>query len=548
MNKEKEVYFQTIPEVLQKTVKKWPNRTAIRFKGESITYRELSEKVNRLTKGLKAIGIKKGDHVATFIGGHPEWFTVSYALTTIGAVIVPVNVTLQKEEIMYVLQTSDISTIILQDEYRDTSFIELISEAITELKESFPGYLRTEKLPNLRNVITISENDNAYEGCFNYRDILQSGIHYTDAEINHLIEQIKPEDPSYILYTSGSTAFPKPVIRSHGSNVGIAHYMSPEMDENSVMLGQLPFYHIAGCVYITLGTALKGASVVLMEFFDPTEALRLIETEKITTLGGFDTHFQYILGHPLFKETDISSVKKIILAGGPEWYTKLKRSGFKHAEIAHHYGFTEGTGVAMEYSVIDENIRKYSNGKPFPGVDLKIVDHESRETLSANTAGEICLRGWTLFKGYYKSPKATAEVLNEDGFFYTGDYGWLDEEGFLYYRGRYKGMVKTGGENVSELEVEMFLQGHDDIKVVQVVGIPDSKWGEAVTAIVETHSSQPLSIEGLKSFCENEISDIKIPKYVVNVKASDWPITPTGKYDKNKLRELAVKRLNQKVN
>src|SRR5699024_2255529 len=222
----------------------------------------------------------------------------------------------------------------------------------------------------------------------------------------------------------------------------------------------------------------------------------------------------------------------------------LKQSGFENAEIAHHYGFTEGTSVAMKHGETDENKRKYSNGKPFPGVEVKIVDHETHETLPANTAGEICLRGWTLFQGYYKSPKDTAEALDKDGFFYTGDYGWLDEEGYLYYRGRYKGMIKTGGENVSELEVEMFLQGHDDIKVVQVVGIPDSRWGEAVTAIVETHSAKELIIDDIRLFCKDNISDFKTPKFIVNVESSEWTITPTGKYDKDILRKLAVDKLD----
>src|SRR5690606_27318556 len=186
-------------------------------------------------------------------------------------------------------------------------------------------------------------------------------------------------------------------------------------------------------------------------------------------------------------------------------------------------------------------------GKPFPGVEIKIINPETGTQLPANTPGEICLKGWTLFLGYYKMPKETAESLDEDGFFRTGDYGWIEEKGYVYYRGRYKQLIKTGGENVSEREVEMFLESHPLIKTVQVVGVPDPKWGEAVTAIVEPHTGNNLTIEDIKFFCKGKISGFKIPKYVVTIDKTEWPITPTGKYNKQTLREIAIERLGAKL-
>lgn len=537
--------IQTSPKVLQYAKETWPNRPALKFKNETITYHELYEKVARLTKGFENIGIKKGDHVAVLISGYPEWFYISYALSTLGAVIVPINITWKKQEILYVLCYSDVKVLITMDKFRNVDYIALFKELIPELEHASAGFLEAESCPRLETVISISKGQHSHAGCFDYEDILHASVKYNTEKTEYLINNVMPDDTAYILFTSGSTAFPKPVLRSHGSNIGIAHYISPDLTQDDIFIHYLPFYHIAGCVYIALGSALKGACIVLMESFNPSEALKLIEEEKITHLGGFDTHFQMLTSQPSFNETDFSSVKRILLAGGPEWYTKLKEIGFKHSIIDHHYGFTEGTGVIMPSNETDEKFKKESNGKPFPGIEVKIVDSQTGETLPPNVPGEICLKGWTLFQGYYKMPKETADVMDEQGFFHTGDYGWLNEAGYVYYRGRYKNMIKTGGENVSEREVEMYLESHSEIKAVQVIGIPDSKWGEVVTAVVETHSGDELTLEDMKAFCVNSISNIKTPKYIFNMANTAWPITPTGKFNKKALREIVMESLER---
>lgn len=535
------IHSQTIPKMLQEANHTWPDKTAIKYKEQMITYEELYHKVCCLTKGLENIGIKKGDHVATLIGGYPEWFDISYALSTIGAVIVPINVTWKKQELLNVLRYSDVNALITMDSFRGTHYIEMIKELIPEIDDSMPGFLQSDKCPQLKTIISISREKQGYSGCYDYDDVLKSGINYSSEKIDRLINDIQPEDTSYMLFTSGSTAFPKPVLRSHGSNVGIAHYISPDLRQDDVFLHYFPLYHVAGCIYIGLGSALKGACIVLMESFDPTEALRLIEKEKITHIGGFDTHFQMLASQPSFNETDLTSVRKILLAAGPEWYTKLNEIGFQNSIITHHYGLTEGTGVIMPLDETDEMIKRESNGKPFPGVQVKVIDPHTGENQPVNTPGKICLKGWTLFQGYYKMPTETAETMDEDGYFRTGDYGWIDEAGYVYYRGRYKNMIKTGGENVSEREVEMFLESHTDIKVVQIIGLPDTKWGEIVAAVIETHSGAQLSLKDLKAFCENNITPIKIPKYIFNIAGTDWPITPTGKFNKQALREMVMR-------
>ncbi|MBI5968345.1 MAG: acyl--CoA ligase, partial [Deltaproteobacteria bacterium] len=349
--------------------------------------------------------------------------------------------------------------------------------------------------------------------------------------------------------TSGSTAFPKGALRNHRSLIGIAHYLIDEalhISEVDRLLSYFPFYHIAGCVYLVLGAHLKGSTLYLMEAFEPEEALRLVDQEKITFLGGFETHFNLLINHPHFRKYDVTSARKVLLATGPEWYDRVREAGMGSEVLAHHYGFTEGTGVVVPHEEKDYAKRKYTNGKPFPGIEVKIVDPETGSKKAPGEAGEICLRGWTLFQGYYKMPEETRRSMDEEGFFHTGDYGWFDEEGFLYYRGRYKMMIKTGGENVSEKEVEVVLEEHRDIKAVQVVGVPDPLWGEAVTAVIEVKPGKILHKEDLVNFCRGKLAGFKIPKNVVFIQAHEWPVTPTGKIIKADLKKLAAERLGIK--
>jgi fatty-acyl-CoA synthase len=236
-------------------------------------------------------------------------------------------------------------------------------------------------------------------------------------------------------------------------------------------------------------------------------------------------------------------VKFILLATGPEWYDKCKTL-FPEAEIiANHYGFTEGTGVSVMPDEEDYNARKYANGKPWPGIEIKVVDPDTGERVPPNQGGELCLRGWSRMQEYYKNPEETEKAIDSEGFFHSGDYGWLDEQGNVVYRGRYKMMVKTGGENVSQREVEIFLESMPGIKAVQVIGVPDEKWGEAVTAVVEPEAGTEMTPEGVREFCRDKIARFKIPKHVLFINATDWPLLGAGKVDKIKLKEWSVGQL-----
>ncbi len=538
----------TIPQVARHAARTWPERPALRFQGETVTYAQQYDRICRFAHALKAQGIGRGDHVATILGGGPEWFYISYAITLVGAVIVPINVTFRSQELVHALRRSDARALIIRDQFRGVDQLALIKELIPELADATPGFLQSETFPKLDTVIAVSREDVRYPGTVAFHDLMRAGAAYQPSAIDAWIDSLTPDAAAYILFTSGSTAFPKPALRAHGSSVGIASHLYAQcfaMEPDDVMMGYSPFYHVGGCIYVTLGTALAGACIALLEYFEPGEVLRTIREEGVTCMSGFDTHLRALANHPDFASTDCSGVHKMTLACGPEWYDTVRQMGFGATSVSHHYGFTEGTSVVMPRAETDEEVRRNSNGQPFHGVSVKIVNPETGEPCGPDEPGEICIRGWTLFQGYYKMPEQTAESFDDEGYFHSGDYGWMDGRGFVYYRGRYKQMIKTGGENVSEREVEMFLEGHPEIRAVQVVGVPDERWGEAVTAMVQTVSGDPLPLQSIKAFCQDRMAGFKIPKHVVPMVGEDWPITPTGKYDKPRLKAMAMERLGR---
>ena len=295
------------------------------------------------------------------------------------------------------------------------------------------------------------------------------------------------------------------------------------MKPGSRLLCNFPFYHIAGCVYFPLGALTGGYELHVNEFVAP-EVLSIIETEKINFFCGFEAHFNALANDPEFRDYDLKSLEHILLAAGPEWYVKCKKIFPGAKVIAHHYGFSEGTGVSMAFDEPDQEIRKHSNGKPWPGIDVKVVDPVTGAQVGADENGELCLRGWSRFQGYYKNLEETKKAIDNKGFFHSGDYGRKDQNGNIYYRGRYKMMIKTGGENVSEREVEIFLESMPGVRSVQVIGIPHEKWGEAVTAVIENEPNLHFTQEDVVAFCKGKISRYKIPKKVLFLNGDKWPL------------------------
>jgi len=354
------------------------------------------------------------------------------------------------------------------------------------------------------------------------------------------------EDPSYIIFTSGTTAFPKGAICPHRAFSGgaTAYAATLKMTEEDRFVGMLPIFHLTGPVM--LGAAhCVGAAIHLVGFFDTGRILDEIEKAHCTCTVGFPTNITKLMGDPTFSRRDLSSFQKVNIGGTASYHDHL-REVWPMQILGQPYGSTEcGGAVALtDPDDPDPVAKRNANGSVLPGIEVKIVDPNTGQECAPGVAGDICYRGWCRFAGYLPATAPDDHSVDEDGFFHSGDYGHLDEAGHLYYRGRYKMMIKTGGENVSEVEIESFLEGEiEPIEVAQVVGVPDEVWGEAVFAFVQVRPGyENLTSDDLRDLCRGKIAGFKIPRQFVILDAGDWPLAASGKMDKPALRKLGLER------
>ncbi|MBW1817622.1 MAG: AMP-binding protein [Deltaproteobacteria bacterium] len=537
---------QTIGQALREATGTWGDKEALISADRRYTYEELYDDACRLALGMSRLGIGKGDHVGTIFPIALSWIITKYALHLLGAVLVPLNVNFKKREMEYVLRQARIKTLITYDELPYGNYFDILEDIDPAISAAEGKRIRSESLPSLETVICLSPAGRQYDFCHSFDRIENLGEGYKKEDIDGLLKNVRPSDPCNILFTSGSTAFPKGAVHNHTSLLGIGEHLwgkTFNLSPSDTLLCYFPFYHIAGCVYNPLGAMMRGCALVIHDFI-PGDILELIQKEKISFFGGFDAHLNGIQDHPDWRQYDLNSVKFILLATGPEWYDKCRTLFPKADIIANHYGFTEGTGVSVMPDETDEHVRKYTNGKPWPGIEVKVIDPETGERVPPGQGGELCLRGWSRLQGYFENPEETAKAIDAEGFFHSGDYGWVDENGSVYYRGRYKMMVKTGGENVSQREVEIFLEGMPGVKSVQVIGVPDEKWGEAVTAVIELEPGADMTLEDVVAFSRGNIARFKVPKHVLFIQGEEWPLLGAGKVNKIALREIAVARLD----
>lgn len=537
----------TIAQALNKAAEKWGDREALASSNQRLSWKELFDTSCRLAKGFQKIGIQKGDAVATIFSTVPEWIYTKYALHILGAKVVPLNISFRTEEIKYLLNKADVKALVLTDKLPQGDYLEILKEIDPAIVSGGNEEIRSQTLPFLRRMVCFSPEGEKYHYCADFTEVMKMGAGYKSEEIKELLRQGRPDEICNILFTSGSTAFPKGAMHNHRSLLGIGAHMlgkSLAIESSHRLLCYFPFHHIAGCVYFTLGALTTGCMLYVHPFV-PDEVLQIIQDEKINLYCGFDAHFNAVETHPRFREFDVSTIDRIMLATGPIWYDKCKKIFPQGKIVAHHYGFTEGTGVSCMPDVTDYEKRKFTNGKPWPGIEVKVVDPNTGAELPPNEPGELCLRGWSRFQGYYKNEEETKKAIDQDNYFHSGDYGWKDEDGFVVYRGRFKMMIKTGGENVSEREVEIFLEGLPGVKSVQIIGMLDEKWGEAVTAIIEPEVGANLTREKVLGYCHGKLAKFKIPKHILFIKGSDWPLLSAGKVDKRALKNWAVEHVHK---
>jgi fatty-acyl-CoA synthase len=544
------MYFEwkdlTLNQSFAYSCEEFGTRTALVHGDRRWTYRQLQREVFETAAALRSIGVQKGTRVAYLMTGGPEWAFLFYAGLHLGAIMVPLNLTWVGREIEQGLKLTDAEVLVLMDEVRGKSFAAILGAQLPELAAAKPDGVRVERLPHLKRIVTLSAAGKTFPYALDFHALRAAGRNYSVQELREIAARVGPDDVSSYMLTSGSTGFPKPVVHTHNSilfnNANMADCHEIGLEDRFLHIA--PTYHVAG-IEIFLMPMLRGATVHIADYFEPEWAMRLIEKERITIMWGFDVHYLMMRRHPRYAAYDLSSLRKAMMGNSPGSFDEIKTMG-----IPHHgniYGSTENGGAHAHFPWrhrADLQRVKYSNGMPLSFVETKIVDPDTGAVLGPNQRGEICSRGPGLFKGYYNMPEETAAAIDQDGFYHSGDYGWLDEKGFIYYRGRLKDTVKTGGENVSAREVEIVLEAEiPAVNTAMVFGVPDKQWGEAVTAMVEIKAGEKVSEEELKARCKDLMAGYKIPKRILFVQSSEWAITPTGKFNKKAMRDRALQLL-----
>ena len=538
-----ELLHLTIGKLLEKTAADAPDHEAVVYpdRGLRYTYREFDQLCRKVAKGLMALGIDKGEHVAIWASNTPEWLTAQFASAKTGAVLVTVNTNYQLSELEYVLKQSDATTLILMESYRGTSYIDILCKLIPELKEGEPGRLASERLPFLKNIILLG--DQRHPGMYLWDDLLKLSGSVSEKALDRRMERLKEHDVINMQYTSGTTGFPKGVMLTHSNLANNAANIAECMNlsKKDRMCIPVPFFHCFGCVLGTLACVTAGATMVPVQEFSPKEVLSAVETEKCTALHGVPTMFIAELNDPDFASYDLSSLRTGIMAGSncPIEVMKKVIDNMGMSEITIAYGQTEASPVITQTRVNDSLKRRVETvGRALPNVEVKITEPGTNREVERGVQGELCTRGYHVMKGYYKNPEATAAVIDEDGFLHTGDLAVMDEEGYCRITGRLKDMIIRGGENIYPREIEEFLYKHPDILDVQIVGVPDETFGEEVSAWIKLKSGASMTADELKEYCKGKIARYKIPRYIAFVE--EFPMTASGKVQKFKLREQAL--------
>jgi len=531
-------HARTLGKLLDEMAARYPEREAIIFEDHKITYKEFQQKAESLAKGFLRIGVGKGDRVAILMSNRPEFMFSIFGLAKIGAIFVGVSTWSKSRELSYILRHSDASTLIIMDRFLKNDYAAMLYELCPELQVSKPGELLSERFPFLRRVIFYSSTK--YPGTYEFEQLYTLGEGVPVQLVNNAQEEVKPQDTAYILYTSGSTATPKGVILNHRGliensfNIGERLHLT---EKDRVWIA-VPLFWAYGSANAMMATITHGACAVLQEYFEPTKALEILSKEKCTCCYTLPTMTHAMFNHPDRKKYDLSSLRTGITIGSPQIIRMTIEFGIK--EICNVYGGTETYGNCTVTDAKEpEDVRINTQGKPLPGVRIKIVDPNTRKPLPPNEVGEICVKGY--ITGYYKDEDRNATSFDEEGYFITRDSGMLDEEGRMHFKGRLDDMIKVAGINVSPIEVEEFLQTHPKVNLACVIGVPDKVKGQAIVAFLQLKENVVCTEEEIIQFCKQHISSYKVPKYV-RFKTS-FPLTDTGKIHKNLLRLEAIKEL-----
>ena len=555
----------TIGDLLDRRADELPTQEAIVYScypefGDALnlrwTYQEYRERANQVARGLMALGLHKGDHIAVLAINLPEWPVLMLGAAKAGLVLVTINPVLRAAEIEYILKQGDVQALFFMARVRDYDHLATIRSMTTPAQQN--GEVTSERLPMLRYVNLMGmppagllEQEGWRPALL--REVIAAGSAVGDEALAQRQTSVRPSDPAILIYTSGTTGFPKGAVLTHHGLVNnaalIMEWFAPlrarigqEMQDTRICL-LVPFFHAAGLVGGILCPLYSGGTVCPLLAFDAVKAMQVISHERCNTTSGVPTMLIAMLQHPDFASYDLSSLTFVSSGAAPVPVSLMEQVKERiGADVAIVFGQTEGS-CCLTSTLPDDpfELKAATVGKPLPHIDIKIIDPATGEMVPVGERGEVCYRGFVAMAGYYKMPEKTAETIDAHGWLHSGDLATMNAQGYLNIVGRIKDMVIRGGENLFPFEIEQFLIRHPKVADVQVVGVPDVFFGEELLAVVIPKAGERLTEQELRDYCTGQIGHQKIPRYVQFVES--YPLTASGKVQKFVLRERAIKAL-----
>ena len=538
---------QTIGDALNSAAARWGDRDALISCHQQLryTYSELLTEVNRAARALIGLGVQHGDRVGIWSPNCAEWVITQYAAAKVGAILVNVNPAYRARELEYALKHSGIDVLVTARHFRTTDYVAMLERLLPELRKTgFSGRLQTRGVPSLRHVIYLG-NDGA-PGGLAWTDWIETAPD-VDAALLAREASVQFDEAVNIQYTSGTTGSPKGATLSHHNILNNGWFTGEALKytEADRICLPVPLYHCFGCVLGNLSALTHGAAIVIpAETFEASATLQAIEAERCTSIYGVPTMFIAMLDHASFDATALDTLRTGIMAGAPCPVEVMRRviDRMHVPEVTIAYGMTETSPVSFQSAPDDTiDMRVSTVGRVHPHAECKIVDPETGATVPRGTGGELCTRGYLVMLGYWNNAEATAAAIDVSRWMHTGDLAVMSDDGYVNISGRIKDMIIRGGENIYPREIEEFLYTHPKVSEVQVIGVPDARYGEELCAWIRLREGQAATADELRDFCHGQISSYKIPRYVRFT--TEFPTTVTGKIQKFRMREISIEEL-----
>jgi fatty-acyl-CoA synthase len=538
---------KTLGALLDETIARFPRHDAVVHYERDLrqSWSEFGADVDRLAKGLMAMGVQKGDRVAIWATNVPHWVTLMFATARIGAILVTVNTSYRDKELEYLLRQSECQTLFMTDVYRDHDFIAILESVLPEVRTQPSDRIEAPHLPWLRRVILMGKEQK--RGLLCLKDVFALADSVPGDEYETRKAAVDPHDIVNMQYTSGTTGFPKGVMLTHVNIVNNGYWIGrhQKLGCNDRICLPVPLFHCFGCVLGVMAFVSHGAAMVIIDAFNPLQVLGAIEQERCTGVYGVPSMFLSIMEHRNFPRYDLSTLRTGIMAGSvcPAPLMRRAVQEMRLTELTVCYGLTEASPV-MTQTRADEDFEHKTTtvGRAMPGIEVCIADPSAMPDklveMPADVPGEVVCKGYNVMKGYYNMPEATAEAITPSGWLRTGDLGVKDKDGYLVITGRIKDMIIRGGENIYPREIEEFISDMEGLRDIQVVGVPSRRYGEEVAAFIILKEGHTLTAGDVRAFCKGKIAWHKVPRYIAFVDA--YPMTGSGKVQKFKLREMAA--------